>query len=115
MSFYNPLPSSIQGSNPDYEENDGLRGRTTRPLNKPEPNTLRSTTRSGHASQIESTKRARSPSFSDTTSSYESSDDGILDPIIPPPNLNNLCLHVRRAKLNPKPYKRDDLDVQRVC
>ena len=113
MPFYNPLPNFIPGSSPDYEESNGFSGRTTCPLNTPEPNTLHNTTRSGHASQIESTKRARSPSFSDT--SHESSGDGVLDPVIPPPNINDLCLHVRRAKLHPKPYKRDDLNVQRVC
>jgi len=110
MPLYNPPPSLVRGSSPEYDDDDLNRHVACLSCNKFEPDTLDSTTHSGHGSQIEFTKRTSSPSFSDTT--YESSDDDhILDPITPPPNIHGLCLRVTHAKVCPKPYKRDGLNI----
>jgi len=107
MPLYNPPPSLVRGSRPEYDDDELSRHVACLPCNKFEPDTLDSTTCSGHVSQ---TKRTRSPSFSDTT--YESSDDDhILDPITPPPNIHGLCLRVAHAKVCSKPYKRDSLNI----
>ncbi|KAG2338731.1 hypothetical protein BDR05DRAFT_1003942 [Suillus weaverae] len=49
------------------------------------------------------TKRARLLLFSDTVTVFDSSDDGINEPIVPP-IINHLSCYVKRAKANPKPY-----------
>ncbi|KAG1756920.1 hypothetical protein EDD22DRAFT_957295 [Suillus occidentalis] len=54
----------------------------------------------GHA------KRARSLSFSDTVTVFDSSDDSINESVVPPPIINHLSRYVKRAKANPKPYRR---------
>jgi hypothetical protein len=109
MPYYNPPPSFIRGASPGYEHKDELSRCTTGlPFDKLEPDTLDSMTRSGHVSQIEHAKRARSPPFPDT--SDDSSDDD-LEPINPPPNLKILYRHAKRAKPYSTPYKRDGLNI----
>lgn len=112
MHFHTP-PNSTRGSTPDYEGKDELGQRTAALLRSPEQDglpALDSATPSRPASRnIHNTlKRARSRSLDST---YESSDDGMTEPITPPPILRQLSRFVKRAKTDPKPYQRDVADA----
>ncbi|KAG1723903.1 hypothetical protein EDD22DRAFT_853895 [Suillus occidentalis] len=112
MHFQTP-PNSTRGSTPDSEDKDELRPHTTglsHRLKQDSPPVLGSTTSSHSPSRHidKSLKRARSPSLDST---YDSSDDGITEPITPPPILRELSRFVKRAKTDPKPYQRDVADA----
>lgn len=101
MPFHPLLSSSVRGSSPDYEDNDGPNGRiTSKELKNAPTHMTRMTTRSGFGPRT-TRKRARSPS-SDATSS----DDGINEPVTPPPIIHELSRFVKRAKANPNAYRR---------
>ncbi|KAG1890585.1 uncharacterized protein F5891DRAFT_1197967 [Suillus fuscotomentosus] len=112
MNFHTP-PNSTRGSTPDSEDKDELRLHTTglsHRLKQDSPPALDSTTSSHSPSRHidKSLKRARSRSLDST---YDSSDDGITEPITPPPILRQLSRFVKRAKTDPKPYQRDVADA----
>ncbi|KAG2108993.1 uncharacterized protein F5147DRAFT_773328 [Suillus discolor] len=112
MHFHTP-PNSTRGSTPDYEGKDELRQHTAGLLHKLEqdsPPALNNMTPSRPPSRNVHTtlKHARSRSLDST---YDSSDDGITEPITPPPILCQLSRFVKRAKTDPKPYQRDVADA----
>ncbi|KAG0700313.1 hypothetical protein DFH29DRAFT_1001203 [Suillus ampliporus] len=97
------LSSSIRGPSQECDDKDEpSRCKADPPLNtlEPAPALDRTTGRtcSRHVSQ---TKHTRSPSSDET-------DDSILGPVTPPPIINHLARFVKRAKVNPKPYKHAD-------
>ncbi|KAG1862961.1 hypothetical protein C8R48DRAFT_673094 [Suillus tomentosus] len=112
MNFHTP-PNSTRGSTPDSEDKDELRLHTTglsHRLKQDSPPALDSTTSSHSPSRHidKSLKCARSRSLDST---YDSSDDGITEPITPSPILRQLSRFVKRAKTDPKPYQRDVADA----
>jgi hypothetical protein len=109
MPFHPLLSSSIRGFSPDYEDNDGPNGRITSKELKNAPTRMtRMTTRSGFVPRT-TRKRARSPS-SDATSS----DDGINEPVTPPPIIHELSRFVKRAKTHPGAYRRSPNGFERL-
>jgi len=112
MHFHTP-PNSTRGSTPDCEGKDELGERTaglSHRLEQDSSSALDTMTPSRPASRnIHTTlKRARSRSLDSTN---DSSDDGMTEPITPPPILRQLSRFVKRAKMDPKPYQRDVADA----
>ncbi|KAG1839158.1 hypothetical protein F4604DRAFT_1940923 [Suillus subluteus] len=83
MSFHPPPPSSIRS---------------------PTPAPTLTKTRGRLVSPSKLAKRARSLSFSDTVTVFDSSDDDINEPVTPPPIIHHLSRYVKRAKAKPGPY-----------
>ncbi|KAG1794644.1 uncharacterized protein HD556DRAFT_1308002 [Suillus plorans] len=98
MSIHNPSYSS-RGSSHECEGSDGPSRRMTVDTHEPAP-VLDMTTGRTFSRHVPRTKHARSPSSDET-------DSDINEPVTPPPIIHHLSRFVKRAKSNPKPYKRN--------
>jgi hypothetical protein len=103
MPFHTPPSRPVRGSSADYEDKNGPSPHTSSLSDKLQiAPTLDKATWGRLVLRNKQAKRARSLSFSDTVTVFDSSDDGINEPVTPPPNNRPLISSCEARKRKPQ-------------